>query len=289
MSDMHGKICMVTGATDGIGKVTARELAKLGATMIVIGRNRAKGERVISEIKAVSGNPNVDLMVADLSSQAQLRQMAADFRRKYSRLHVLVNNVGAVFTGYRRTVDGIEMTWALNHLSYFLLTNLLLDVLQASAPARVVNVSSVAHEGGKIAFDNLQGEKWYNGWLAYARSKLANILFTRELAKRLAGTGVTANVLHPGIVASRIAYNNGPLLRCIMTLTRPFTLSVERGAQTSVYLAASPDVEGVTGKYFENCKIVRSSSVSYDEVLAQLLWDVSEKQTNLATVKAGSW
>src|SRR6266545_3993807 len=197
---MNGKICLITGGTNGIGKSTAQGLARMGATVVIVGRNAQKTSRVVEEIRAASGNKNVDSLLADLSSQQEVRRLAREFKSKYSRLHVLLNNAGGFFMRRQLSVDGIEMTFAFNHLAYFLLTNLLLDTVKASAPARIINVSSAAHKSGKIEFDNLQGERSYNGFAAYGNSKLANILFTIELARRLEGTSITVNALHPGMV-----------------------------------------------------------------------------------------
>ncbi len=275
---MKGNVVLVTGATDGIGKVTALELARMGATVVVAGRNPEKGGRVVSEIIAETGNNNVELMLADLSSMAEVKKLADTFKRKYDRLDVLVNNAGALFIQRKVTVDGYEMTFALNHLSYFLLTHLLLDVLKASAPARIVNVSSDAHYSGTLDFDDLQHEKRYGRLSVYSDSKLANVVFTFELARRLDGTGVSANVLHPGFVATRFGHNNGRLASLIMTpIHKLFALSPEQGAQTSVYLAASPEVDGVSGQYFENSKPVRVKSAAYDQTAWTRLWEASEK------------
>lgn len=276
---MNQKICMVTGANAGIGKETALALARMGATVIIVARNRERGEAALADIRAQSNNPQVELLLADLSSQASVRQLAAAFKAKYDRLHVLVNNAGAVFMQRQESVDGLEMTFALNHLNYFLLTNLLLDVLQASAPARIVNVSSAAHENGRIDFDDLQQTKNYSGLRAYSMSKLANVLFTYELAQRLQGTEVTANCLHPGFVGSNFAKNNGLLARTVMLLLRPLALNPAKGAETSIYLASSPDVADVTGKYFDKKKAVSSSTISYDKITAQRLWEISESLT----------
>lgn len=272
---------LVTGANAGIGKVTARELAKMGATVVMVARSRERGTAALAEVKAASGNNRVDLLLADLSSQASIRQLADDFRAKYDHLHVLVNNAGAYFMKRQETVDGLEMTFALNHLGYFMLTLLLLDMLKASAPARIVNVTSGAHFGGRLNFDDLQAKKRYAGFPVYGASKLANVLFTYELARRLEGTGVTANCLHPGFVASNFAHNNGFLAQLGMKALRPFALSVEQGAETSIYLASSPEVEGVTGKYFTKKKAVKSSAQSYDVETARHLWQASADLTGL--------
>ncbi len=280
---LQGKICMVTGATGGIGEVTARELAHQGATVIIVGRNSQKCATVVGQIQQSTGNAQVEFMLADLSVQAQVRQVADQFRQKYNRLDVLVNNAGGLFMRRQESADGIEMTFALNHLNYFLLTNLLLDTLKASAPARVVNVASDAHRGGKINFADLQGQQKYRGFAAYSQSKLANILFTYELARRLAGTGVTANTLHPGFVASSFATNNGWFWDKVYPyLTKLIAVTPEEGARTSVYLASSLALEGVTGQYFVKQKAVSSAQVSYDEAAAKQLWQISEALTGLA-------
>jgi len=276
---MNGKICMVTGATSGIGKETARALAQGGGTVILVGRNREKSEATIDRIKQQTGNPAVEYILADLSSQAAIRQLAETFKRQHERLDVLVNNAGAFFLWCQESMDGIEMTFALNHLGYFLLTNLLLDTMKASAPARIINVSSGSHEGETINFDHLQGKRMYSGFRAYGQSKLANILFTYELARRLEGTGVTVNALHPGFVATSIGTNNGWIVRVIRPLMNLFAISAEEGAQTNIYLATSPEVEGVTGKYFFKCEAVRSSDASYDLAAAERLWQVSAEMT----------
>lgn len=276
-----GKICMVTGATGGIGAVTARELSRQGATVIIVGRNAQKCANVAAQIQQLSGNPNVEFMVADLSAQDQIRQLVAQFKQKYNRLDVLINNAGGLFVQRQVSADGIEMTLALNHLSYFLLTNLLLDTLKASA-ARIINVASAAHSG-EINFADLQGEQKYSGFAAYRQSKLANILFTYELARRMAGTGVTANTLHPGFVASGFATNNGWFWDKIYRyLARLIAISPEEGARTSLYLATSPDVADVTGQYFIKQKAAASSKASYDEATAKQLWQTSEALTGLA-------
>ncbi len=278
---MRGKVCMVTGATLGIGKATAEALAAMGATIIIVGRNAEKGQALADEIKQQTGNSSVVSMSADLSAQAAIRQLVQDFKGQYQQLHVLVNNAGGFFLNRAETVDKLEYTFAFNHLGYFLLTNLLLDVLKASAPARIVNVSSNAQNGAKIHFDNLQLEHGYAGMKAYGQSKVANVMFTYELARRLAGTGVTANVLHPGVIRTGFGKNNGPIYNFFYGLVSPFLKSPEQGAATSIYLASSPEVEGVTGKYFIDKKPVNSSQVSYDQDAAKRLWQVSAQLTGL--------
>src|SRR5512140_3630369 len=274
MMTMQGKICLITGGTNGIGQNTAQVLAKMGATVVIVGRNAPKTAQVVEEIRAASGNKNVDSLLADLSSQQDVRRLADEFKSRYPHLHVLLNNAGGTFTSRQLSVDGIEMTFALNHLAYFLLTNLLLNTLKASAPARIVNVSSHTHERTRIHFDDLESRSAYNGRQVYAHSKLAIVLFTYELARRLEGTGVTANTLTPGVVATNFPKNSGRLIGLAVHLLRFALLSPEEGAQTSIYLATSPEVEGVSGKYFAKCKAVPSSPASYDTAAAQRLWQV---------------
>jgi NAD(P)-dependent dehydrogenase (short-subunit alcohol dehydrogenase family) len=279
---MNGKICMVTGANTGIGKETALGLAKLGATVVMVCRDQSKGEAAKSEIKAKSGNESVGLMIADFSSQRSIRQLAKDFQSRYFHLHVLVNNAGLSLSQRTVTEDGLETTFAVNHLGSFLLTNLLLDVLKASAPARIVNVASQAHQRATLNFDDFQGEQQYSGLQAYCQSKLANILFTYELARRLNGTDVTVNCLHPGVVATHLISNYfaSLWLRPLYWVMRPFFVTPEQGAQTSIYLASSPEMEGVTGKYFVNKKEAESSQESYNEEIAEKLWQISEELTS---------
>jgi len=273
---------MVTGATSGIGSVTARALAKKGGRVIIVARNVNRCENTIDEIIRTTGNHAVEYMLADLSSQDEIHNLVRVYQDKYKRLDVLVNNAGGFFMSRLESIDGIEMTFALNHLNYFLLTNLLIETIKASAPARIVNVSSAAHQNASINFDDLQGKQKYSGWQAYGQSKLANILFTYELARRLEGTDVTVNALHPGFVATNFGANNagvlGTLVRRFMNL---FSIDVETGAQTNIYLAASPEVEEVTGKYFVKQKAVASSGNSYDETAAQRLWEISEEMTGV--------
>ncbi|MBL8164531.1 MAG: SDR family oxidoreductase [Anaerolineae bacterium] len=279
---MQGKVCLITGGTNGIGRSTAQELARLGATVVIVGRDVQKTDRVVEEIRTASGNNRVDSLLADLSSQQEVRRLAHEFKSRYSHLHVLLNNAGAVFMQRQLSVDGLEMTFALNHLAYFLLTNLLLDTIKASAPARIINVSSDAHSGGKMEFDNLQGERNY-GVSAYGNSKLANILFTIELAHRLEGTGVTVNALHPGFVNTGFGKNNpGFLMKVIRAVTPLFARSPEKGAETSIYLASSPEVEKLTGKYLHNSKVIPTAPQATDMAVAKKLWDVSAEMVHLA-------
>jgi NAD(P)-dependent dehydrogenase (short-subunit alcohol dehydrogenase family) len=280
---MQGKICMVTGANSGIGKATALALAQMGATVVMVCRDRARGEEARSEITTTSRNSAVDLLLADLSSQQSIRQLVENFQHHYTRLHVLINNAGAAFPGRRReTVDGLEMTFAVNYLAPFLLTNLLLDVLTASTPARIVNVSSAAHQSGSMQLDDLQAEQRYRPMHTYPQAKLAVVLFTYELARRLQGMGVTVNCLHPGFVATNFAQSDGgPAVRLLVKVLGSFGASPQEGAKTSIYLASSPEVEGVTGKYFVKCIPRRSAAISYDESLQRHLWEQSAKLVNV--------
>lgn len=286
---MEGKTCLVTGATSGIGEVTASELARAGARVVLVGRSRERCEATADRIRQATARQDVEWAVADLSSQEEVRRLAAMVKERFPRLDVLVNNAGALFSTRRESADGIEMTFALNHLAYFALTSFLLDTLRASAPARVVNVASDAHRMARpgLDFDDLQGRKRYSGMQAYARSKLANILFTTELARRLAGTGVTANSLHPGFVATNFGQGNG-WVSTVIKLTAPvFGLRAAEGAKTGVYLAASPEVEGVTGKYFVKCRPAEPAPPGRDEQAARRLWQVSEEMIGLTSSTPG--
>jgi NAD(P)-dependent dehydrogenase (short-subunit alcohol dehydrogenase family) len=277
---MRDKVCMVTGANSGIGKVTALELAKGGATVVMVCRSRERGEAAQQEIIAESGNDNVDLLLADLSSLASARAMVDEFKSKYDRLDVLVNNAGALFSERKESADGLEMTFALNHMGYFLPTVLLLDMLKASAPARILNVSSDAHRNGRIDFEDLQSKRRYSSFPAYAKSKLENVLFTVELARRLAGTGVTANALHPGFVRTNFGGNTvggGIVTFLFRLLVKLIAITPERGAETPVYLATSPAVEGVTGQYFNKKKAVEPARQARDGETARRLWEESER------------
>ncbi|MFM9864808.1 MAG: SDR family oxidoreductase [Micropepsaceae bacterium] len=283
MTSLSGKEIVVTGATDGIGKVTARELAKMGASVTIVGRNAAKGEAAVAELRNAAGHERVGFVAGDLESQAGVRAAASEIKARVKRLDVLLNNAGAMFQSRQQTADGIERTFALNHLGYFLLTHELLDLLKASGPSRIVSVASAAHQGAKLDVSDLQNEKQYSGWRAYGQSKLANIHFTYELARRLQGTAVTANCLHPGFVASRFGDNNGGWLKFAIGLAKSVAaISEENGAKTSVFLASSPAVQGVSGQYFDKCAAVRSSAVSYDVDVARELWRQSERLTGVA-------
>ena len=280
---MNGKTCLITGTTSGIGKAAAIQLAQLGATLVLVARNPEKAARTIEQIRQHTGNHEIEFLLADLSSQQQVRQLAEDFKARHQRLDVLVNNAGAVMTSRQHSVDGIEMTFALNHLSYFLLTNLLLDVLETSSPSRIVNVSSDSHQSTVLDFQDLQYLGRYRGFQAYGRSKLANLLFTYELARRLEGTGVTVNSLHPGLVATNFLANNGLAGRLMNVFFRVAGRSSDKGARTVSYLASSPIVEGVSGRYYVDELAVSSSKASYDEEAARMLWQVSEELTGLET------
>lgn len=282
MKNMEGKVCLITGASQGIGKATAIALAKMGATIVMVSFDQGRGDAALKEMKSISGNENIELMLADLSSQQSIRQLADRFKQKYTRLDVLVNNAGVMKWKQEFTTDGIESTFAINHLASFLLTNLLLDLLKASAPARIVNVSSSAQGMGKIEFDDLDGRKKYSGIKAYSQSKLANVLFTNELDRILQGTEVTVNCLHPGVVRTNFGNTGSLFFKTFGTLMKPFMLPPEKGAETSVFLASSPEVEGLSGKYFVKKKAEKSSPISYDEMTAKKLWEVSAKMTKLA-------
>jgi NAD(P)-dependent dehydrogenase (short-subunit alcohol dehydrogenase family) len=278
---MLGKTCLITGATNGIGRVTAVELARMGAELFLLYRNQARADETLADIRHRTGNENVHLIRADLESQQQIRAAAAGFLATGKPLHVLINNAGLGNTKRLMTDDGIEMVFAVNHLAYFLLTMLLLDRIKESAPARIVNVASEAHRFGTINFDDLGGEQRFRTFGAYSQSKLANILFSYELSRRLRGTGVTVNCLHPAGIASGLWTNNGPLAQAIMKAGRFFLKTPEQGAKTTIYLASSHEVEGVTGKYYSNSREKTSSRESYDLNIARKLWDVSTQMTGI--------
>lgn len=278
---MAGKVCVITGATSGIGEATAFALAGKGAETVIISRNEEKCKNTTARIKEETGNQDGTYFVADLSSQTQIRQVAVDYQKNYQRLDVLVNNAGAFFWSRKESVDGIEMSFALNHLNYFLLTNALLDTIKESAPSRIINVSSGAHRGQKMDFEDINLTNSYQAMKAYGRSKLANVLFTYELSRRLEGTGVTVNAVHPGFVDTNFAREGQSLLRFLMPLTQLFARSPEKGAETVIYLASSPEVEGVTGKYFKDKEPIKSSPESYDRQAARRLWEISAAMVDL--------
>ena len=279
---MAGKSVLVTGGTGGIGMATAAGLAALGARVGITGRDQARAEAAAAGIRAATGNPAVDVFAADMSVQAEVRRLAAQVAATYPRLDVLVNNVGGFWAHRHVTADGLERTFALNHLASFLLTSLLLDRLTASAPARIVTVSSGAQARGSIDFDDLQGERNYSGQRAYSQSKLANVMFTYELARRLEGTGVTATAAHPGVVAPSFgAEDHAAHLGIMIRIARPLMKTPSQGALTPIYLASSPQVEGVTGQYFADRKPKASSKASYDTAAAARLWQASAALTGL--------
>ncbi len=274
---MAGKVVAVTGANAGIGKAAALALARMGARVAMVSRSRERGEAARAEVVRESGSAAVDLFLADLSAQREVRRLAAEIRERCGRLDVLVNNA-AVYTRERRlSPDGIELQFAVNHLAPFLLTNLLLDLLERSAPARVVTVGSEAHRPVRLNWDDLQGERRYSGLRAYGTAKLANLLFTRELARRTAGTGVTANAVHPGVVGTELLFGGwGPL-----RLLRRFMRTPEQGARVVVRLASAPELEGVTGRYFRDEREVQPSAAALDDDAARRLWRLSAELTGL--------
>jgi NAD(P)-dependent dehydrogenase (short-subunit alcohol dehydrogenase family) len=271
---MKGKICLVTGATSGIGYEAALELARRGATVVLTARDRARGEKAQGAIRAAAGGATVELLNCDLADLASVRAAAAEFRTRHDRLHVLLNNAGVWHTTRKLTKDGLEETFAANHLGPFVLTNLLLDLLKASAPGRIVNVSSALHFRGRMDWDDLQMEKKYDGTQAYSNSKLANVLFTRALAARLEGTRVAVNAVHPGVIATSLSRELPKFVRALL----PFVLSTPRkGAQPLIRLSADGDVEAVTGRYFDKFKEKAASARALDDVAAERLWKVSEE------------
>ncbi len=277
---MDGKVALVTGGTSGIGKATATALAAMGADVVIIGRDPERGESTAAEIRAQTGG-HVDLALTDLASQAEVRELAEEFRRRYDRLDVLVNNAGLVQSKRIETEDGLEFTFAINHLAPFLLTNLLQDLLEKSAPSRVVTVSSEAERWGNIDFDDLQSKKRYRGFPVYGMTKLANIMFTYELAERLEGTGVTATCMHPGAVNTRFGTNNVGPMTTLFRLFKPFMRSPEQGADTVVWLASSPDVEGISGRYYGDRKAIEPKKIANDPAARRRLWEESERLTGL--------
>lgn len=275
-TELKNKNIIVTGGSDGIGLETARVLAGMGASLWIVGRNDAKTGQAVRSIIETTGNDHVDYFISDLSSIHSVTELARTINNKLDHLDVLVNNAGAFFMKRHTSVDGLEMTFALNHVNYFLLTNLLLDLIKQTGKARIVNVSSEAHFSGHVDFSDLQSEKNFNLMRVYGTSKLMNVLFTYELVRRLNGGGITVNALHPGFVASNFGKSNGGLMIPIFKLVHLGAINTREGAKTSVYLASSPEVEGVTGKYFDKCQAIKSSIESYDEVVAKRLWEETE-------------
>ena len=273
---MQGKTVVATGATSGIGEAAVLALARMGARIVFVARDEKRAESTLNKLEAIAPGRGCRLHLADLSSMAETRRVGLQIAASEPRVDVLINNAGAVFSDRRVTPEGLELTFALNHMAYVLMTAALRETLVASAPARIVSTSSAAHIGMSLDFSDLQGARGYRGLRAYGRSKLANILFTRELARRLAGTGVTANCLHPGVVATRFGDFAGGWAGRLFPLLRPFFTSPEKGAETIVYLASSPEVANVTGQYFANRKVVQPSAAARDDQAAKKLWEASD-------------
>ena len=276
---MKHKICLITGANSGIGKATALGLAELGATVVLVCRSPKRGEKSLRWIRKKSGNNNVHLIVGDMSRTQDIFDVAADFKRQYERLDVLLNNAAVLTRRRKLTPEGFELQFFVNHLAYFLLTGALIDLLRKSAPSRIVTVASTAHSRGILDFENLQGEKRYNGWQQYSNTKLANIVFTYELARRLEGSGVTANCLHPGVIHTNLMSNYSKALSWTWHLVQWFFKKPVEGAETPVYLASSPEVADTTGGYFKYCSPLGSSGESNDPEIQRRLWEISEELT----------
>ena len=277
MSDMRGKVVVITGATSGIGQVAAEKLAGMGARMVLVGRDKGRGEATLARLRQIAPGASHSIHYGDLSRLAEMKRVAAEIAAAEPRIDVLINNAGALFGSRQVTEDGLELTFALNHMSYFVMTQGLLKSLQAAAPARVVNTSSDAHKRLKLDFNDLQSGKRYRGFPVYGRSKLANILFTRELARHLAGTGVTANSLHPGFVATRFGDASGGFFSHVIRAFKLFAISPEKGAETIVYLASSDEVANVTGKYFYKCREATPTKEATDDESAKKLWAETER------------
>ena len=269
---MQGKVVVITGATSGIGQVAAERLARMGGRIVLVARDKARGEAALARLRKLAPGVAHSIHYADLSRLSEMKQVAAGIAAAEPRIDALINNAGALFNSRRVTEDGLELTFALNHMAYFVLTHGLRERLIASAPARVVNTASDAHKGASLNFDDLQSANNYSGFKVYGRSKLCNILFTRELARRLAGTGVTANCLHPGFVATRFGDQSGGLLSYGVRVAKAFAISPEKGAETMVYLASSPEVATASGEYFYQCRPATPTKEAQDDTAAQRLW-----------------
>jgi NAD(P)-dependent dehydrogenase (short-subunit alcohol dehydrogenase family) len=277
---MKGKICMITGANSGIGKATAIGLAKLGASLVLVCRDQTRAENAIAEIKEKTGNQSIDLILADLSSQKSVLDLVSEFSKKYDKLHVLINNAGVNLHKQIFTEDGIETTFAVNYLAHFMLCNLLLDKLKKTRSARILNVASSV-QAKSIDFEDLYGDHHYSQWKAYSQSKLAVVLFTYEFARKIEGSGVSVNCLHPGFVKTNMVRKYRPFVKYFYHLIGLFMLTPKRGAKTTIYLASSPEINGISGKYFKKRKERKSVNLSYDKKVAKQLWDVSVKLTNI--------
>jgi NAD(P)-dependent dehydrogenase (short-subunit alcohol dehydrogenase family) len=283
MAPMSGKVIVITGATSGVGLHAAIELAATGARLVLVGRNPERGGAALAAVRRRTPQAEADIRYADLARLDQVRELGAALDAALPRIDVLINNAGAIFQRRQFTAYGLERTFALNHMAYFLLSHLLREKLVASAPARIVNVASEAHRGATLDFGDLQGEKRYSGWRAYQRSKLCNILFTRELSRRLAGTGVTVNCLHPGFVATRFGDDNGGLFRLAVKLAKKVSaIAPERGAETAVYLASSEEVAGQSGGYYDKCRPATPSAAAQDDAAASRLWQESARIAGIA-------
>jgi NAD(P)-dependent dehydrogenase (short-subunit alcohol dehydrogenase family) len=278
---MQGRRCLITGATSGIGRYTAQELAGLGAEVIIVSRDEEKCQQTVKEIQSTTGNQALNYFRTDLSSQNEIRELADAVKNKYNRLDVLINNAGSFVWRRQESVDGIEMTFALNHLNYFLITNLLMDLLRESISARIINTSSGSHSSADLDFNDLQLSKNYLHFAAYGKSKLANIYFTYELARRLKDSRITVNAFNPGFTATNMAREGSLIGKLFMPLTRLFAIPVDKGAETLIFLASSEEVEGISGKYFQEKKAIQSSPLSYDHEIAARLWEISEELTGL--------
>ncbi|XXF78948.1 SDR family oxidoreductase [Myxococcaceae bacterium GXIMD 01537] len=278
---MDGKVCLITGATRGIGLEAAKALARAGATVVLVGRDAGRCQDAQFDVRAAAPDAKVETLLADFTSLQSVRELAEAVKARYSRLDVLLNNAGLILDRREETRDGFEATLGINHLAPFVLTHHLRDLLVASGPSRIVNVSSEAHRTANLDFEDLQSQRGYSSFRVYGTSKLANILFTRGLTKRLQGAKVTANSLHPGVVATGFGHNSVGIFRHLVKVAAPFMLTAEKGARTSVYLASSPEVEGVSGEYFIKCRKARPSREARDEALAERLWQVSAELTGV--------